>query len=351
MTKRHRQRTIFATLIAAFLLVIAPYPATAADYFAGKTISLIAGTDVGGGFSIYARVIGKHLGRHIPGNPTVIVRNMPGAGGATSANYLYRIAPRDGTTILSVSPNAILAKLMSAKILDDTQTQYDPAKFNYLAGAERGVRLCMTFQRSKVKTFDDALMQRAVIGATTAGSPTREYAAMIKHSTGAKFEIVSGYRGPPELFIAMERGEIDGTCGLDWAALKAQQPDWLRDKKLNILVQGSIEPDSELAALGVPTPWRYIKDDIDRRAVELMIGFQQAFGKAYLAPPDVPAEPIKILRTAVGAVLRDPELLAEAQKMRLDIVPQSGEDVQRVVENAYGASLPVVERLKKIVEP
>src|SRR5436190_7499944 len=282
-----------AGIVLLGLVVLPSGPAAAADFYAGKTITFIAGTDVGGGFSIYGRAIGKYLPRYIPGNPTVVVKNMPGAGGATASAWLYRIAPKDGTAIASVSPNAILGKL-----LDDSQTQYDPSRFAYLAGAERGVRLCMTYRHSKVKTFDDALTQRAVIGATSAGSPTREYAAMIKHATGAKFEIVSGYRGPPELFIAMERGEIDGTCGLDWAALKAQQADWLRDKKLNILVQGSIEPDAELAALGVPTPWGYIKDDIDRRAVELMVGFQQAFGKAYLAPPDVPAETIKILRAA-----------------------------------------------------
>src|SRR3954470_10828299 len=299
--------------------------AMAADFYACKTINFIAGTDTGGGFSIYARLIAKHLGRFIPGSPTIVVKNMPGAGGSTAATYLYRVAPKDGTTILSVSPNAILGKL-----LDETQTQYDPTRFLYLAGAERGTRLCMTFQHSKIRSYDDALTHKAVIGATSAGSPTREYAAWHKHATGTKFEIVSGYKGPPELFIAMERGEIDGTCGLDWAALKAQQPDWLRDKKLNILVQGSIEPDAELAALGVPTPWGFIKNDIDRGAVELMIGFQQAFGKAYLAPPDVPAEPIRILRSAFGAVLRDPDLLAEADKMRLDIVPQSGEAVQRV---------------------
>jgi tripartite-type tricarboxylate transporter receptor subunit TctC len=334
------------TMTAVLLFAQAPSPAAAADYFAGKTINLVAGTDVGGGFSIYARMIAKYLNRYIPGHPAVTVKNMPGAGGATAATFLYRMAPRDGTTILSVSPNAILAKLMG-----DNQSQYDPAKFLYLAGAERGVRLCMTFRHSKVKTFDDALSQRAVIGATSAGSPTREYAAMVKHATGAKFDIVSGYRGPPELFIAMERGEIDGTCGLDWSALKAQQPDWLRDKKLNILLQGSIEPDAELAALGVPTPWNYIKDATDRRAVELMIGFQQAFGKAYFAPPDVPAEPIRLLRAAFAAVLRDPELLAEAERMRLDVTPQSGEEVQRVVDKAYGAVPAVVERLKKIVEP
>jgi len=335
-----------AILVILALAALASTGAHAADFYAGKTLNFIAGTDVGGGFSIYARAIGKYLGRHIPGNPTVLVKNMPGAGGSTSAAWLYRIAPKDGTAILSVSPNAILGKL-----IDDSQTQYDPTKFNYLAGAERGTRLCMTYRHSKVKTFDDAQVTRAVIGATSSGSPTREYAAMHKHAAGAKFEIVSGYRGPPELFIAMERGEIDGVCGLDWTALKSQQPDWLRDKKLNLLVQGSIEPDPELAALGVPTPWRYVKSDVDRKALALMIGFQQAFGKAYLAPPGVPQEQIGILRAAFEAVLRDKDLLADAQTMRIEIVPQGGEAVQRVVESAYAAEPAVIARLKTIVEP
>jgi tripartite-type tricarboxylate transporter receptor subunit TctC len=327
-------------------MLFAHSTSAAADFYAGKTINFVVGTDVGGGFSIYARAIGKYLARYIPGNPTVVVKNMPGAGGATASAWLYRIAPKDGTAIASVSPNAILGKL-----LDEGQGQYDPAKFQYLAGAERGTRLCMTFEHSKVKTLADARAQRAVIGATSAGSPSREYAAMFKHAMAAKFEIVSGYRGPPELFIAMERGEIDGVCGLDWSALKSQQPEWLKQKKLNLLVQDSIEPVPELAALGVPTPWKYIKDDTDRKAVSLMVSFQQAFGKAYLAPPGVPAEQIKTLRHAFAAVLRDPELLADAEKLRLEIAAQSGEEIQRVVETVYAASADVVDRLKKIVEP
>jgi tripartite-type tricarboxylate transporter receptor subunit TctC len=327
-------------------MIFATWPAAAADFYAGKTINFIVGTDVGGGFSIYARAIGKYLPRYIPGNPTVLVKNMPGAGGATASAWLYRIAPKDGTAIASVSPNAILGKL-----LDDSQTQYDPSKFLYLAGAERGTRLCMTFAHSKVKTLADARAQKAVIGATSASSPTREYAAMFKHATGAKFEIVSGYKGPPELFIAMERGEIDGVCGLDWTALKSQQPDWLRERKLNLLVQGALAGDPELLALGVPTPWAYIGNEVDRRAVELMVGFQQAFGKSYMAPPGVPAAQVKILRDAFDAALKDQDLLAEAERLRIEIVPQSGADVQRVVERAYAAQAAVVDRLKKIVEP
>jgi len=320
--------------------------AIASDFYAGKTINLIVGTDVGGGFSIYGRVLSRHLGRFIPGAPTLVMKNMPGAGGTTAASYLYRIAPKDGTVIGSVSPNAILGRL-----LDGNLSQYDPAKFQYLAGAERGTRLCMTFAHSKTRTFEDALRQRTVIGATSAGSPTREYAAMIRNSTGAKFEIVGGYKGPPDLFLAMSRGEIDGVCGLDWTALKSQQPDWLRDKKLNLLIQASIEPHPELARLGVPTPWPYIKSDIDRRAVEVMVGFEQAFGKSYLVPPEVPADRVAILREAFAAALKDKELLAEADKLRIEVAAQTGDAVQRVVENAYASRPEVIDRLRRIVEP
>jgi len=341
-----RQASIAIASAAALTLAGGYGPAVAADFYAGKTINFIAGTDVGGGFSIYARAIAKHLARHIPGRPTIVVRNMPGAGGATASAWLYRLAPKDGTAIASVSPNAILARLM-----DETQTQYDPTRFNYLAGAERGTRVCMTFRHSRVRTIEDALAQRAIIGATSAGSPTRDYAAMIKHATGARLDIVTGYKGPPDLFVAMERGEIDGVCGLDWSALKSQQPGWLREGKLNLLLQASIDPDPELAALGVPTPWASIKDGIDRQAVALMISFQQAFGKSYMAPPEVPLAQVIGLRDAFNAVLRDRDFLIEAAALRIDITPQTGEEVARVVENTYAAPPNVIDRLKHIVEP
>jgi tripartite-type tricarboxylate transporter receptor subunit TctC len=321
-------------------------PVCATDYYAGKTISFVVGTDIGGGFSIYARAIARHLPRHIPGRPTIVLKNMPGAGGAIASTWLYQMAPRDGTVIASVSPNAILGRLFG-----DHRMSYEPARFNYLAAAERSTRLCVTFEHSRVRTLADALVRSAIIGATTVGSPTREYAAIIRRAIGARFDIVSGYKGPPDLFVAMERGEIDGVCGIDWSALKSQQPDWLKEKRLNILVQGSLRPHPELAVLGVPTPWTYIKDDIDRKAVELMVEFQQAFGKAYMAPPDVPAEAVQILREAFSAVLRDPEFLADAEKLRIDITPQAGEDIQQVVERLYSTPRAVVERLKQIVEP
>ena len=328
--------------LAAFAALASPVHA--ADYYSGKTITFIVGTDTGGGFSIYARAIAKHLPRYIPGNPMIVIRNMPGAGGAVASTWLYQNASRDGTVIGSVSPNAILARL-----LGEDRVGYEPDKFNYLAGAERSTRLCVTFHRSRVRTLKDALSHDSIIGATTVGSPTREYAAIMRRTLGARFEIVSGYKGPADLFVAMERGEIDGVCGIDWSALKAQQPDWLRERKLNLLVQGALTPHPEL--LGVPTPWAYIKDDTDRKAVELMVEFQQTFGRTYMAPPGVPAELVHILRAAFTAVLRDPDFLVEAGNLRIDVTPQAGEEIQRIVEALHAAPRQVVERLKQIVEP
>jgi tripartite-type tricarboxylate transporter receptor subunit TctC len=330
--------------LAAFAALASPVHAS--DHYTGKAITFIVGTDTGGGFSLYARAIAKHLARYIPGNPMIVIRNMPGAGGAVASTWLYQIAPKDGTAIGSVAPNAILAKL-----LGEGRTGYEPEKFNYIAGAERSTRVCVTFHRSRVRTLKDSLSHGAIIGATTSGSPTREYAAMLRHTIGARFEIVSGYKGPADLFVAMERGEIDGICGIDWSALKAQQPDWLREGKLNLLVQGSLAPHPELAVLGVPTPWAFIKDDVDRKAVELMVEFQQAFGRAYMAPPGVPAEALHILRSAFMAVLRDPDFLVDAKNLRIDVTPQAGEHIQRIVEAVHAAPRQVVERLKQIVEP
>jgi len=332
-------------------LALSPRPAAADDFYAGKIVNFIVGTEVSGGFAIYGRLIAKHLARFIPGNPTLVVKTMPGAGGATAANYLYRMAPADGLTIAALTPDSISGQVLGQVADDGTPAKFDPTKFQYLAGAERGTRLCMTYATSKIKTFDDALALPAIIGVTTAGSPATEYAAFHKHALGAKFNIVLGYRGPGDLYLAMERGEIDGVCGLDWAATKAQRPDWLRDKKLNLLIQDNIEPDAELSALGVPQPWRYIKDDVDRRAVEVMVAFQQAFGKAYVAPPAVPAERIKTLRAAFAAALRDEALLADAATTRIEITPQSGDDVARAVAALAAAPRPVVERLKQIVVP
>ena len=328
--------------MAAFAALASPVhasPVQASDYYAGKTITFLVGTDTGGGFSLYARAIASTLRATSPAIDDRD-RNMPGAGGAVAST----------TTIISPPK--------TARPLDQWR-QRDP---------RQAARQCVALARESERAGCSGIMAlpayvyysdwretrahySAIIGATSVGSPTREYASIIKRATGARFEIVSGYKGPADLFVAMERGEIDGVCGIDWSALKAQQPDWLREGKLNLLVQGALPPHPELASLGVPTPWAYIKDDIDRKAVELMVEFQQAFGRTYMAPPGVPAEALHVLRSAFMAVLRDPDFLVDAKNLRIDVTPQAGEHIQRIVEAVHAAPRQVVERLKQIVEP
>ena len=284
-------------LLAAALA--APAPATAADYFAGKTIEWTVGADVGGGYDIYSRTIAKHLPRFIPGNPVILVKNLPGAGSAKAATYLATVAAKDGTAIGTLMPGGVIGPLIE----DGPKPQYDPVKLVYLATADSGTRVCATFINAKTKSFADAQKQNTVMGASAAGGSTRDYVNMLRKAAGAQFELVTGYKGTAEIGLAVERGEVDGLCGWDWSSLKAQKSDWLRDKKVNILIQLSLDPEAELTRMGVPPVWQFIKNDEDKKAVELIVS-QQVFGRPFVAPPGTPAEAVKILRDAFSAAMK-----------------------------------------------
>jgi tripartite-type tricarboxylate transporter receptor subunit TctC len=345
MMSSAQSRTSIAA-IAATMTLLAAAPVSAADYYAGKSIEFLIGGDVGGGYDIYARVIARHLNRFIPGNPTIVPKNQPGAGSGRAASFLYSVAAKDGSIIGAVFPGAIMGPLLD----DRAQALYDPTRFQYLGSADNATRVCISHQRSSIKTFDDALTHKAVMGASAAGGSTRDYINMLKKATGAMFDLVAGYKGTADIFLAMERGEVDGMCGLDWASLKSQRPDWVTNKTANILAQINVEPEPELTRLGVPQIWRHVRSEQDKRAVELIVG-QQVFGRPYLAPPGAAAEPLRLLRAAFVATLTDKDFLADAERTRIDVVASSGEDVQRLVEKLYASPKPVVERAKELVKP
>jgi hypothetical protein len=333
-----------ACIAVAIGLIAAP--AAAADHYAGKTIDFLIGGDVGGGYDIYARVLSRHLPRFIPGNPAIVPKNQPGAGSGRAAAFIYSVAPKDGTVIGAVFPGAIMGPLLD----DRAQALYDPTKFQYLGSADNATRVCITHARSRIKSFDDALAQKTIMGASAAGGSTRDYVNMLKKTTGVLFDLVGGYKGTADIFLAMERGEVDGMCGLDWASLKSQRPDWVRDRTVSILIQVNLEPEADLSKLGVRQAWKFVKNESDKRAVELVIG-QQVFGRPYLAPPDVAAEPLALLRTAFTATMQDKDFLADAERTRIDVVPSSGERVQRLVGDLYAAPKATVERAKELVKP
>ena len=340
------QRSLWRASGTALIILVAASPGRAADYYAGKTIDFLIGGDVGGGYDIYARVISRHLPRFIPGNPAIVPKNQPGAGSGRAASFIYGVAPKDGTVIGAVFPGAIMGPLLD----DRAQPLYDPTRFQYLASADNATRICITHARSRIRTFDDALMQRAIMGASAAGGSTRDYVNMLKKTTGVVFDLVGGYKGTADILLAMERGEVDGMCGFDWASLKSQRPDWVRDRTVHILVQTNLEPEAEVTALGVPQIWPFIKSADDKQAVELIIG-QQVFGRPYLAPPGVAAEPLGQLRAAFAATMQDKDFLADAERTRIVVVPSSGERVQRLVDRLYASPKATVERATELVKP
>lgn len=329
---------------AAVAAAAAGAPAQAADFYAGKTLTFIVGADAAGGYDVYARAIAHHLARFIPGNPTIVVENMPGAGSGKAASYIYNVAPKDGTTIAALFPGVMIDPLLQKRAAG----QYDPTRFTYLASADSDPRVCVTGPLSKVKTFDQTMTAKTVIGASQSGGSTSDYAYMIKNATGAKLDIVSGYKGTAEIMIAIERGEAEGVCGLDWSSFKTQRPQWLRDNTAHVIIQAATGLNAELAALNVPNVESFVKNDIDKQAVALVVG-QQVFSRPYVAPPGVPAAQTKILRDAFAAVLHDKQFLADAATARLSINPSTGETVADTVNKLYGAPAEVVQRARQLI--
>jgi tripartite-type tricarboxylate transporter receptor subunit TctC len=339
-----------AVKICAFHLALAATltaaPSFAADFYAGKTLEFLVGAPPGGGYDIYARAVSRHLGRHIPGEPTVVVKNMPGAGSAKAAQYIAGIAPKDGTSIAGIMPGAIMGPLLD----DRTAPLFDPTKVRYVGTANSGTRVCVTMKGSKIGSFADAQKVKAKFGGSGPNDSTYEYSYLHKHTAGALWDVVAGYRGTAELALAIERGEIDGVCGWDWSSFKSQKPDWLRDGKANVLLQVSIDPHPELTRMGVPTVFQFVKDDEARKVVELIIS-QTVFHRSYIAPPETPPAQLEVLRKAFDATMADKEFLADAERTRVDIEPLSGTKVQEVVAKLYASPPAIVDRARKAIRP
>ncbi len=335
----------FVCRLPAVMLIVfglfSPLTAVAADFYAGKTITIIIGSGSGGGYDRYGRTIGRHISKHIPGLPNVIAKNMPGAGSMKAAEYLFNIAPKDGTTIGIIFPGAIVEPLINSK----KKFRFDPPKFEIIGVANAGTRLCVTFHTSKVKSFEDAQKMEAQMGGNSPGSSTTDYAEMLNNLAGTKFKIVNGYKSSSRVVLAMERGELDGICGFDAASFRSQRPDWYNTKLTHMLVQAAIKPHPELTKIGVPSIWKYVTGK-NREVAELILA-QQEFHRPFVAPPTTPAARVAILRAAFDKTMKDPEFLAEAKKSRLDINPKTGPEVAQLITRMYASPKDVVEGARK----
>jgi tripartite-type tricarboxylate transporter receptor subunit TctC len=243
-------------------------------------------------------------------------------------------------------PGAVMGPLLDEK----AEALFDPTKVLYLGTANNGTRVCVTRKDSKIKTFDDALTQKAAFGGASTNDSTRDYGYLHKRTAGAKYDVVTGYSGTAEMALAMERGEIDGVCGWDWSSFKSQRPDWLRDGKVNVLLQVGLEPNAELTRMGVPSVFKYVKGEDERKVVELVIS-QQVFQRSYIAPPGLPAEPLATLRSAFDATMSDQQFLEDAEKIRIDVSPLPGAKVQELVQKLYAAPKDIAARARQAIAP
>jgi tripartite-type tricarboxylate transporter receptor subunit TctC len=269
---------------------------------------------------------------------------MPGVGGAKAAQYIASVAPMDGTQIGAISPGAIVGPLLDTR----AKVGYDPRTLIYLASANSGTRVCVTSAQSKAKTFQDAQQSKTIMGTAGEGDSTQDYALLHKATAGAQFSIVTGYSGTRDIALAMERGELDGVCGWDWASLKSQEGNLIRDGKLNIIVQDGLHPDPELTKRGVPEIWPFLASDDDRKVNELIFR-QQLFSRPFVAPPGVPAVTVKLLRDAFSKMMHDKAFLADAVASRIDIAPLGGQDVQDAVTQMYSAPKAIVEQARRAI--
>lgn len=334
-----------AATAVAVTAILAATPVRAAEFYAGKDITFIIGGAPGGGFDTYARVISRHLGSYIAGHPNIVPQNMPGAGSRKAAAYTYQVAPKDGTEIAAIFPGAIMAPLLDTR----RKSKFDSTRFIYLGSANKGTRVCVTMKSSPTKTFEDAQKRQTILAASARGGATRDFPAFLNKLTGTKFKLVSGYKGTKDMILAMQRGEVAGLCGYYWSSLKTQKPDWIRDHKINILVQMAMSPHPELTKMGVPQIWKFLKTGEDRKLMTLLLS-QQIFGRPYIAPPGVPAKRVIALRNAFSATFRDKGFLKDAKRARLAIDPTSGIEVQRLVDKLFATPKPIVNRAKQVIQ-
>lgn len=312
-----------------------------ADFYTGKQVSVVIGSSVGGGYDTYARLIARYFGAHIPGQPTVVPVNMPGAGSNRAAYDVYAVAPKDGTVIGAIFSGAVVAPLLGNRAIQD-----DPTKFIYLGSANNDVFTCFVRAGAKAKTFKDAFTSEITLAASQAGGSTRDFPTLSNNILGTKFHIISGYAGTHEMTLAVERGEVDGVCGFSWPSLLAQHPDWASSGKVRVLVQEAIKGHPDLDKQGVPLALDYARTQEDRQVLELVYT-QEIFGRPYVLPPGVPADRVAALRQAFIATLADTRLLADAKKMHLDIKPVSGVEIQALVTKMYGAPKAVIDRARR----
>lgn len=342
MTSRHASLAIAACIAVAASTMARAEPV--ADFFKGKTITLVVSSSAGGGFDVVGRLVARYMSRHMPGAPNVVVRNMPGAGGILATKYLVSVAPQDGTSLGALVNTTPFEPLFGTK-----EATFDPTKINWLGSPGAEVGTLAVWGNSPTKTLDDARRRETTVGAAGVNSVPSFYARMMNAVAGTRLKIVTGYPGQSEIFIAMERGEVEGHPSVFYGGLKSTRPTWISEKKVNFLLQYGAEREKELG--DTPFLADLITKPGDRSLVAAALA-PLAVGRPYLTPPGTPPDRIAALRKALADTFADSEFRADADRMQLGLTkPISGESMQQQIADAYKTAPEVVTRLRALAQP
>jgi tripartite-type tricarboxylate transporter receptor subunit TctC len=348
MTKRARKTVMlrlgrwFGLLglgLAATMNAAAAQPV--ADFYAGKTIILMVGSDVGGGYDTNARLIARHLGKFIPGHPNMIVQNRPGGGSIVAANHIYNLAPKDGTTIGMVQRGMPMAKLTA-----QPNIQFDPEKFNWLGNLSSEAGIALAWHTTPHQKAEDLLSKELIVGGSGSGAENETVPRLLNAVLGTKFKVISGYKSNTEVLLAVERGELQGVGSMSWPNIKTAKQEEYRQGKIRILLQNALQKERDLP--NVPLSLELAKTDADRQALEFYF-VQNTIARPIVAPPDMPADRLAALRAAIIAMAKDPAYTEEAAKMGLDVEPIAGEEVQRIVVKLAATPAAVVQRVSDAI--
>lgn len=305
--------------------------------FRASNVSVYIPSGIGGGYDAYARLASRHLGRFLPGNPAMVPKNMTGAGGVVAANYLYNVAPKDGSAIALFMAGAPFEPLFG-----NTQAKFDPLKFNWLISLNRLVNIAIFWHESPVHTPADFFKDQVLIGSSGGGdSSTEVYARLFNNLAGTKFKIITGYTGNGETMLAMERREVWGIVGTELSSLRATRPDWIRDGKVRIVAQIGLTNSPDIPH--VPQALDLVKDPDGRKVFEILLA-RQEYGRPFALPPDTPPGIVATFRQAFAAMAKDPAFLADAKNMRADIVTATGDEIAALLARTYASPRALVER-------
>ena len=335
-------KRIFALTPLLLLVVATARAQPAGEFYKGKNIELYIGYSVGGGYDIYARLLARHMGKHLPGNPTLVPKNMEGAGSLRLANWLYRVAPKDGTAFGTIGRGIPFDPLLGGK-----GAQFKATEFGWIGSANDEVSVCAAWGTSPITRFEDLYTRELIVGGTGATADTDFFPKIVNGVLGTKMRVISGYPGGNDITLAMQRGEVHGRCGWSWSSIKTNHPTWVKDGTLKLLVQLSLDKHEDLP--NVPVIMEKVKTD-EQRAILRLVFARQVMGRPFLAPPGVPAERMVLLRKAFMETMKDREFLAEAEKMKLEITPVSGEKVQDLVAEVYRTPGAIVQKAVEAVK-